>query len=1733
MKKTVGLKKRAEQRILSALLAVVMMFGMLPAALFEAQAADWMEEYIQKVVDWGVMRGDVSGNLNAGKTITRAEFVTMVNRAFGYTGSTEHPFTDVRTRDWFNNDIGIAYNMGYFKGTSATTASPNSPLTREQAVVLIGRNLLLDEKKGEALGFSDSRAFSEWSRGMVESAIGAGFAGGYDDGSFKPQKNVTRGEVAAMLVKAIGTMVNTGGTHSLGGVYGNVMISTSGVKLKNTTIAGNLYITGGLELGDVMLENVNVLGKIIVSGAGESHKGDSSIVLRNVETGELVVDSLMDQFVTLRAEGNTQIDFTNVKTSAFMDDQTEEGDGLLYIEMNGANGMTLTLAGNIEEVLNRTPESILTMAEGTAKIVTVDEKAVDSTLDIKNIGTIKELNLDVGTPVTGEGDVEDIFINAAGSVVDMLPDKITIRPGLTADINGVEMDTKEGNESSSEPRILASYPKIKNIAPNSAEAVFSTNKKGTIYWALTSLIDGPVSVEDLLETKDFNNKILQQGTIDVTASEQEFKVKISKLISDGSYYVSAVLVDSRDQKSPVKYVTFTTPDGTAPGFASGYPELTLITKDNAQVSVMPTKTSKLYYAVLPKGATAPTISEFKTDAVTGDLGNCPTGGIPVTKNIITLKDLTDKVYGKDAAGNQIILKDGKLEELKSYDLYLCLIDPDNGKDSGVKKLSFTTVDGTPPILEDAMLSGIQKNAVSLTTAMNEAGTIYWAIVPLHHEYLPDGVLPNEKFDPTGNDPNAMKKAILQVVNGMGGVIKTGKVSAKASTDVTLKISGLQPATAYDVYYLAQDKAGNYSEVIKMISVNTLDDSAPTVRQEFTMVVDAEGKQPMPETDVKLIFSEGVRHADGLSTFWELYTAVANAATSQDEIDAKKALAAELKKAIQLWDVTNNSATFEIEHDPNASGSGSWINFENVTMQTNEANELELLFKNGEAINLGSGSTYHFVISDVTDVSDTKNPMRPNPYEGLDPFTTVPAQVILSSRASGNVSVEGLPYLHDGVAGTEADVDMRFWMDPQSTDGVSGYVYYDMWFETTGTIVAFDIYCRVIDTTATNAADKIVKTAGDISMFGTKVSSTGVPSSIAPDGNGWLYLGEMKISASDGTGRASVHALLDQGGFTNVPQLNSLNDDYVYEFVIDVVQVGTSTDEDSWSSEIILNVHVPAGQDLTNSDWGKTNFWQTNTSDVQPIGTPRDFRVARKFIDIKTPQFFRGYPLFKAGDSAVNMQITLDRAGTLYYVVAPVVDDGSGGHTIAVPTTMLDASGNVLSFDSWFVKDSFPQLNGTGVSAAKPFGPAADDASGNVKYKLEVPTNDGVALMVDRGVADVTIKTGKQYIQDTGKTVKVDGLAPETTYIAYFVLKGESQDLSPVYLFQFTTEKMTIPKIGLNVTGNIVSAKTSTDAELSWAVYAYDTANKISVFKKYMYDCVDASMQTAFLTDCVSNLRIAADNAAAQKITVLEAMQISMSGTDNTSLFDKYANDNIRKDIVEYVQGESSDITNKPTDMETEPTFTANRNYNIAPDDLSPETMYYFVAVARNTLGTEYGFKAIGGLRMPDAEAPELESYSTTPHEFAAIVMPNGLGGYNKSIYTDPDVATNPKAYAYKGEIRIGFSEPIYQKVIDSLTGVPTVTPPDENNFSHTGRVNVTDAYLEGTTLVIKFEDATEGNTITIFENGVISDAESNSKDEHKRLVLTFTSVTQAGNVGGKPLYVVDPHFTVKWDDTGK
>lgn len=1666
------LNRKNMQRVASALLTLVLLFGIIPAAPIEsAEAASWMDEYIDKAVEWGVMRGDVSGNLNAEGKITRAEFVTMVNRAFGYSASTTHPFEDVRLSDWYNNDIGIAYNMGYFKGTGETTASPNSYLTREQAVVLIGRNLLLNEKLGEALGFSDSRTFSSWSRGMIESAIDAGYVSGYSDGSFLPQKNVSRGEVAAMLVKAIGTMVNKPGTHTLGGVYGNVMISSSGVALKDTTIAGNLYITGGLAKGDILLDNVTVLGKIIVSGAGESNKGDSSVILRNVDSGELVVDSIANQFVSLRAEGDTQIDFTDVKTGAYLDDQTEEGDGLLYVEINGEAGMNVTMAGNVEEVLNRTPLSTLVMAQGKAKFVTVDENAIGAMLEIKNIATIEELNLDAGIAVTGEGDIAEINVNAAGAVVDILPDDINIRPGLQATIIGEEMDTKAGDESSEDPRILAGYPVMKNIAPTSAEVVFQTNKKGTIYWALTNLIDGPVKAEDLLEVKDYNTLIVQQGSISVTESATDFRVKISKLTSEGTYYVSAVLVDSRGQCSAVKYTTFTTPDATAPKFATGYPELTLVKMDYAQVSVMSTKSSVLYYALLPKGAGAPTINEFKAGAISGDLGNCPARGIPVTKNVVRILNVCDE---------------GKLEEKTTYELYMCLIDPDNGKDSGIKRITFTTVDGTPPELMDAVVTGIQKSGVNLTTSMNEAGTIYWVAVRAGQDFIGD------------SDERAV---VLQIVNGIGNIVKAGKANATADKEVTLKISGLESETTYDFYYVAEDKAGNHSGV-KMISANTLDDEAPTVRQEFTKTVDAQGLEPMAETDVKLIFSEGVRNKDSEYTFHDLYKIIKDKNSTPLEVtEARKTLVRELETSVQLWDISNVSATYQVKHDPDmtAEDTGTWINYEKVEMEMTPEGDLVVEFKHGLAISLSSGSTYQFVIEDVTDVSNAKNAFRPNPFK-LDAFTTVFAQVNLTSRASGNLVLPGDPVSckYDSATDDEsrkfADIDMRFWMDPQSTQSVNSSVYYDIWLETSNIIIYFDVYCRVIDaiagTAVTDEADE------GLSMF----------ADIDNDENGWRYLGNMSIYSSGGTARSSINGLINGDNTTRVSQLNTLCDDYTYEFIIDVTEIDGSEMEESWSADVQMNVLVPAGQDLSGTDYAKTNPW---TNDVTNIGNPSDFEISRKFIDTKTPRFMSGNPTFNAGDGMVEMNVMLDRAGTLYYVIAPMYTE-EGGYEASILTRGYDAAGNEVDFKELFELGVCPPINGDGITEDNPMGfcPA-----------LAAPTKDSVALMVDKGASSVRIKTGKKNVGTNLQTIKVDGLDPLTTYFVYCILTGESQKYSEVYCFQFTTEAVTTPTIELKVNGgDIITAKTSTPAEMNWAVYSYDMAYKI--FNDRFMPCVPEEKKDAFEADCA---RLGLN---AETVTVIQSLLISMSSEDDRSLFDVYADEPTRKNVLEYVQGEAtSSYSPANTGEETFP--RADQTQTIRPTQLSPETTYYFIAAARNQLGQTYGFKAVGGVHLADSVAPDLLDYGTYVHKFASKI-PGPGEDYAYDIPLDFALQDAPRSYAYKGTVTLQFSEKIYQllRMEDLSTMLENIT---SDNFAEKvrlsgGGLGIANVDVSSGTITFDFENVTVGATITIFKDGSISDAYSNVNGQGARLVLKFVVETAQGFLEN----FAEPRFEISW-----
>lgn len=1199
-------------RLMSALLAAATALSVLPALTPAVRAASWTDPYLQKLVSWGVMRGDLSGNLNPDAAITRAEFVTLINRAFGYSRTGTVPFTDVKSTDWYYDDIAMGYTAGYFKGTSATAAAPRDTVTREQAAVLLGRNLMLDSLPGESTEFTDGRSIDNWSRGLIRSAAAEGIIHGYTDGSFQPKRSITRGEMSALLVNAIGNLVNTPGDHTLGGVYGNVTVSASGVTLRDTTIAGNLYVTGGVGLGSIDLENVNVLGKIVVCGAGESNQGDNSVLLRNVTAPELVADSLAGQYVTIRADGDTRIDNTSVRTSAYLEDATGDSDGFLHIKLEGEDGARLDAAGNLKDIVTTTPKSAVNVNKGSAASLTVDETAPGSTVGVASGASVDKLNLDVGASVTGSGDVGALEVNAAGSSAAMLPDTITIRPGLTAKIQGTVMDSVAAAESSSDPHLLSGYPKITDLNPTSASAVIRTNKAGTIYWALTSITDGSAGEEALLSpASDYT--ILKSGTIKAAASNTDYTAKLSGLTSDGSYYLSAMLVDARGQHSPVKLAAFTTPDNSTPNFAAGYPYLSKITNNAAQVTVMPTKTCRLYYALLPQNASAPTAKDFKASAVSGNLGF---GMVDVTKNVPSVFYVNSK----------------PLSELAGYDLYLWLTDVDDGNSSAVKKISFTTVDKTPPtFLTSPTVTGVKDTSVSLTAALNETGTIYWVAVKEGTQYPKP--FANQAVSPA-LDSDAAK---LQVANGMNA-LKAGKVSAAAGKSVAITISGLTSESAYDVYYLAQDKAGNYSAAVGKLTVHTLDINPPTISQSFSRTNDTAGKSPLADTDISITFSESIQDTATGKQLLALYRDSQDTSkTAAERSAAAASLAAILRSDIQLYNASLTPAEPVAERtaaNEDSVGDDWTIDYRDAVLSSDDG-KVTVTFAHGTNLNLESGGKYYFQIQNIADTSDNKNIITPNPQK-LASFTTVFAQINLASTdAAGTTTL-----------GEDVNFDMSFKAVPVSTSSVNSNVYWDILFRTAST-AKFRLYTRAEG--QTQWTEVTGKTASILSNDGSVYGAS-----------------------------YSQSFLTDSNSYTSFQTLKSM--DQTQEFGLYFTELNGNTERATWNGRVDMQVEAVACSDynalrnLAVSNITDSDLSYAVSDGVVAIGYPDNYTMKHMFTDSIAPNFQLDFPQFAPRDTTAVMNVQLDRSsGTIYYVAAPVG---------TIRTVLDDAQGTLIGADNW-------------------------------------------------------------------------------------------------------------------------------------------------------------------------------------------------------------------------------------------------------------------------------------------------------------------------------------------------------------------------------------------------------------------------------------------------------------------
>lgn len=161
----------------------------------------WAEPAILNLFGRDIVKGRAPGIFAPNDNITRAEFIKIVilNAGYDIAEFSGAEFTDVSERDWFYDYVSFAQFSGFIRGYDDGTFRPNAPINRAEAVLIIMRISEdgITSYKEEDVKFYDVPV-STWYTYAVVNASKKGIIQGYTDGSFKPDNNMTRAEMAVV-----------------------------------------------------------------------------------------------------------------------------------------------------------------------------------------------------------------------------------------------------------------------------------------------------------------------------------------------------------------------------------------------------------------------------------------------------------------------------------------------------------------------------------------------------------------------------------------------------------------------------------------------------------------------------------------------------------------------------------------------------------------------------------------------------------------------------------------------------------------------------------------------------------------------------------------------------------------------------------------------------------------------------------------------------------------------------------------------------------------------------------------------------------------------------------------------------------------------------------------------------------------------------------------------------------------------------------------------------------------------------------------------------------------------------------------------------------------------------------------------------------------------------------------------------------------------------------------------
>ena len=388
-----------KRKLLSLLLALTMTVSLLTVGASAVEptygdiAGHWAEASIDRWSGHGIIQGN-NGKFNPDGQLTCAHFAAILARLLKLPAATDAGFSDNTPDAWHYDAINRCAAAGILKGSLNGTVTPNAPITRERAMVMLGRALGIEPiETPDLTQFTDGAQVASYARGMLAALIKAGVVGGVTADQLAPQNNITRAATVTILDRAIGTYADKAGE--------TVNANGKGIVL---AVADDVTITGSVNKLLVPANDIEVTVKGSKNIDDITVSGDNSkVILDNASADNVTLDG---EKSAVESKNGAKID--NVIMSENASGTTVDiGSGTTVGNVeNHAEDATVTGNGTVKKVESDSDITVKTKDtdvknSGDSKITVTDKNGKDTTVGTTGSGSSTTVNQ--GTTSSGGG----------------------------------------------------------------------------------------------------------------------------------------------------------------------------------------------------------------------------------------------------------------------------------------------------------------------------------------------------------------------------------------------------------------------------------------------------------------------------------------------------------------------------------------------------------------------------------------------------------------------------------------------------------------------------------------------------------------------------------------------------------------------------------------------------------------------------------------------------------------------------------------------------------------------------------------------------------------------------------------------------------------------------------------------------------------------------------------------------------------------------------------------------------------------------------------------------------------------------------------------------------------------------------------------------------------------------------------------------------------------------------